>query len=374
MKNFRCQCGNTVYFENHGCLACGRELGFLPEYGLLAALEPAGASLWRPLHPAAEGRQYRKCANYSDRQVCNWMIAAGDADSFCRSCRLNHVIPNLADSENQRRWYRIEKAKRRLLYTLFGLGLSVASKSEHGEEGLGFEFLQDPVPEDGFGDDFGYYQKIMTGHCDGVITINLAEADSGAREDMRRRMGERYRTLLGHFRHESGHFFWGRFFRDEAALARFRAVFGDERADYRESLERYYAGGAPGDWQLRCVSAYATSHPWEDWAETWSHYLHMVDTLETAADLGFALEGLPVRALPPAAAEPSTRAQGYGDTQEGRVFHAALHDWVRLTLAMNALNRSMGLRDAYPFVLSDAVKDKLDFVHQIVGEHTGKAA
>lgn len=373
MKNFRCHCGNTVYFENHRCLACGRALGFLPEYGVLAALEPAGGASWRPLHAAAAHRQYRQCVNYRDQHVCNWMVAADDPDDYCRSCRLNHVIPDLGDAGNRRLWFRIEKAKRRLLYTLFGLGLPVAGKAEEGVDGLGFEFLRDPQPDSEFSDDYGYYRKVMTGHRDGVITINLAEADHGAREEMRRRMGERYRTLLGHFRHESGHYYWGRFFRDEPALARFRAVFGDERADYSGALGRYYADGAPADWQRHFVSAYAACHPWEDWAETWAHYLHLVDTLETAEDLGFALDGFPVRALRPASAAPVTRAQGYGDTPEGQAFHAVLHDWVRLTLAMNALNRSMGLRDAYPFVLSQAVVDKLDFVHQVVGEHAAGA-
>jgi len=184
----------------------------------------------------------------------------------------------------------------------------------------------------------------------GVITINIAEAEHSAREEMREKMNEQYRTLLGHFRHESGHYYWERLVADNGRLDAFRALFGHETDDYQAAIARHYGEGPPADWPNRFVSAYASMHPWEDWAETWAHYLHMVDTLETAADHGFHLAGRPL-ALP---------------FDDGAEFDAMLGDWKLLSSAMNDLNRSMGLPDAYPFGLPDPAVEKLRFVHQVV--------
>jgi len=363
MKTFSCQCGNTLHFENTRCLACGRTLGYVPEQRVLSALEPLGADQWQALHPEATGSPYRMCTNYRDEQVCNWVVPADDPQPLCRSCRHNHIIPNLTEPNNRLLWYRIEVAKRRLLYTLHGLRLPLASRTEDPEHGLAFEFLEGPTPGAEFSDPLTDQTQVITGHRTGLITINLAEADPSAREEMRERMNESYRTLLGHFRHESGHYYWDRLVRDTPWLDEWRALFGDERQDYQTALNLHYGGNAPPDWSQTHISAYATAHPWEDWAECWAHYLHMVDTLETAHDFGFAIGGQVVR---PSVANPRGAVQAAAGYGRETLFHELLADWSGLTAAMNALNRSMGLPDAYPFVLSDKVIDKLRFVHEVI--------
>jgi hypothetical protein len=200
---------------------------------------------------------------------------------------------------------------------------------------------------------------VMTGHDDGVITLNIAEADFAFRENMREKMGEAYRTLLGHLRHEIGHYYWDRLIKDGPRLGNFRALFGDESQSYEEAIKRHYEQGAPVDWQTNFVSAYASMHPWEDWAETWAHYLHIIDTLETAKS-----HGLTVRM--PAADKKGERI--VTDALAFRDFEALTAGWNALTLAMNSLNRSMGMKDAYPFVLSPQVLGKLRYVHELVQE------
>jgi hypothetical protein len=357
MRNFRCACGNTVYFENSQCLACGRALGFLPERLTISALEPLADDQFRAM---ADGGHYRQCRNYREQKVCNWMIAADDPNGYCLACRLNHRIPNLSDPRSRVLWARIEQAKRRLLYTLFMLRLPVVGRDVDAAHGLAFEFLADAPPETEFSDDTGN-RRVLTGHLAGLITINIAEADPSARESMREKMGEQYRTLLGHFRHETAHFYWDRLVRDSDWIEPFRALFDDERADYAAALRRHYDDGPRTGWQDSCVSAYASAHPWEDWAETWSHYLHMVDTLETAQDYGFAAGRVPRRFERAGggqlAAAPDTAASSFDEL---------LAQWVPLTLALNALNRSMGLPDAYPFALSARAVEKLWFVHRVI--------
>ena len=204
----------------------------------------------------------------------------------------------------------------------------------------------------------------MTGHRGGLITINIAEADPGAREEMRERMNEAYRTLLGHFRHEIGHYYWMRLVDNSDWLAAAREVFGDEREDYTSAIERYYQDGPPPDWSRHFISAYASSHPWEDWAETWAHYLHIVDTLETAHDFGFSMRGKPVTS--PHEVLDRDVQYAYGMNVRRATFANLLEDWVQLTVALNSLNRSMGLRDPYPFALSPGAAQKLGFIHQLV--------
>lgn len=353
MKNFRCRCGNTLFFENTRCLACGATLGYLPELGELAALEDEGAGLWRPLNPALRGHgPYRPCSNYTGAQVCNWMVEAAEERALCRSCRLSQVIPNLDSPVNHERWYRIEAAKRRLLYTLYALRLPVVGRDVDPHTGLSFKFLEDY--SGGEFSDAVNEQPVLTGHADGVITLNLAEADPSSREAMREQMNERYRTLIGHFRHEIGHYYWQRLVADTPWLAPTRALFGDEREDYQAALQRHYEQGPPADWAQRYISAYASAHPWEDWAETWAHYLHIVDGLDTAHHCGFTLHGEPVPAPPTPDAPGPDR------------FDTLVAHWEHLAVALNALNRSMGLEDAYPFALSGPVKTKLRFVHDLI--------
>jgi hypothetical protein len=367
MRTFRCHCGNTLHFENSRCLRCGRTLGYVPEIHALGPFEPAGEGLWQGLHPEAGGL-YRMCANYANEDVCNWVVAQDDPQPLCRACRLNHVIPNLSEPRNRVLWYRIEGAKRRLLYTLYALDLPVVGHDEDPDSGLRFEFLADPRRTAEFADDMGQRKHVVTGHRSGLITINIAEADPKAREEMREKMREAYRTLLGHFRHEIGHYYWDRLVGSSGWLGNFRALFGDEREEYDAALARYYQGGPPGDWREQYVSAYCAAHPWEDWAETWAHYLHMVDTLETAHDFAFAIEGRPLLAPAAAPVPAETGQRAAGEPVPGASFEELIADWGRLGVALNALNRSMGLGDAYPFVLSPRAVEKLRFVHRVIAQ------
>ncbi|HWI82876.1 putative zinc-binding peptidase [Ramlibacter sp.] len=353
MKTFRCgHCGQPLFFENVQCLRCGSAVAFLPDRLALAAIEPApGAAegLWRQRgRGQAGGRAYRLCRNHGEHQACNFAVSADDPNPLCVSCRQTRLLPDLSLPDNHQRWYRIEMAKRRLFYTLAKLGLVAVEPPGGRRDGPIFEFLAD-LPG----------HQVLTGHCDGVITLNIAEADDTERVRRRVALHEPYRTLLGHLRHESGHYYWDRLIRDGDRLDAFRAMFGDDRLDYGEALDRYYAaGGAAPGWQQQYVTAYATAHPWEDWAETWAHYLHMVDLLETAASYSTRLTVPGDGAEAEAVANPFGR--GAGD------FGQLVEQWIPLTLLVNSLNRSLGHDDAYPFALSPGALDKLRFVHDVI--------
>jgi hypothetical protein len=351
MKLFSCpNCGHRLYFENAKCLACGTDVLY----------DPATADML----PANTPGIYI-CANAAECS-CNWATAEGQP--FCRACRLNKTIPDLSIAGNRQRWTRVEAAKKRAIYSLLAYDLSVGPKQSPDDEvGIGFDFL---APATGAGPGG---EHILTGHDRGLITLNVAEADSAEREKMRVQMGEQYRTLLGHFRHELGHYYWDRLIRDDPArLAEFRSVFGDESVDYEEALRQHYANGAPPDWQDNHISAYATSHPWEDWAESWAHYIHITDTLEMVHALNLGLGRLDT--------DPNELAKA--DT--GGLRHAAPNDrpptwlepfdvilerWMVLSEASNSINRCMGLPDLYPFVISGVTAGKLGFVHRLLEAH-----
>lgn len=350
MKAFHCDhCDHLVFFENSTCVQCGHLLAFLPDLMDMGSLEREDEDWISPL-PAAAGRRYRLCRNYEDAQVCNWAVDAGDPNPLCLSCRLTRVIPDLDVPGHKEAWYRIEVAKRRLIYTLLNLGLPVVPKTED-ERGVAFELLADP-PEG---------PPVLTGHADGVITINVAEADDAERERRRHALGEPYRTLLGHVRHEIGHYYWDRLVRSSDRLDRFRELFGDEREDYAAALQRHYADGAVADWQDRFISAYASAHPWEDWAESWAHYHHMTDSLETAAACGLSLR-------PRRPGEPSLAKVPVSAGTSSGSFDRLLDSWYPLTYVLNNLNRAVGLPDGYPFVLSPPAVEKLRFVHETIAE------
>ncbi|TVP86150.1 MAG: hypothetical protein EA347_09325 [Thioalkalivibrio sp.] len=352
MRLFTCQsCGQHVYFENVRCTRCGHTLGFLPDRMEVSALEDAGQGSWRALAAPGEA-DYRACANSAQHEVCNWMVPAEDPEPLCRSCRLNHTIPDLNVAGNRILWQRLETQKRRLVYSLLRLELPVHPKHQD-PAGLAFDFLADPDPS------FNEKGRVLTGHADGLITLNVAEADPATRERMREDMAEPYRTILGHFRHESGHYYWDRLVRDSQWLDEFRSLFGDETLDYGQALQRHHAEGPPPDWQQHFVSAYASSHPWEDWAETWAHYLHIVDTLETARSFGVGVR--PEEGDPQSMARDA-RFDPYGQAD----FAPILKHWLPLAFALNSLNRSMGHEDAYPFVLAPPAVEKLQLVHRIV--------
>jgi hypothetical protein len=356
MKVFHCDhCGHLLFFENTQCVRCGHAVAYLPDLACVGSLDQHDDGSWRSPRATAGSRGHRLCANYVDHQVCNWAIAGGDDHALCVACRLTRAIPDLAVDAHRTSWYRLEVAKRRLVFTLLALGLPVATQEDDPARGLAFEFLAD-----------GQNQRVMTGHAGGVITVNLAEADDAEREKRRQSLNEPYRTLLGHLRHESGHYYWERLVNDTAWLPRFRELFGDERLDYGAALRAYYAAGPVGDWPERFISGYASAHPLEDWAETWAHYLHMIDTLETAAACGFSLQ-------PRRSDEPSLSPQP-AFTVSGRLpFDRLLDRWFPLTYALNNLTRGLGQADAYPFVLAPVAIAKLRFVHDLVGGHSAYA-
>jgi hypothetical protein len=370
MRIFSCQkCQQVLFFENVQCTKCGQMLAYLPDRATMAALEReaapaqsepsadvAAAPVFVTIEASRRPGRYRLCGNYLEHGVCNWAIPADDHHQLCHACRLNAVIPNLSDASAKAAWQRMEIAKRRLLYTLMELELPIEPKTEENR-GLAFSFKQDEQ---------GGQVRVFTGHADGLITINIAEADDPSRERMRQQMGEAYRTLLGHFRHEVGHYYWDRLIRDTDWHERYRALFGDESADYSEAQQRHYADGPPADWALSFISPYATMHPWEDWAETFAHYLHMIDTLETAGSYGMVLRPKPVGGAK--LDETSTRKLHFDD------FDEVIAVWFPLTVALNSLNRGMGLPDLYPFVLCERAIEKLRFVHELIENGSWRSA
>jgi hypothetical protein len=339
MKLFECQnCGQPLYFENTSCVSCGMRLGFLPDRQVITALQEVKGA-WKPLAAPAEPQRFCSNAKY---YVCNWLVPAEEAQNFCAACRHNRTIPDLNDAENLDHWRKIEFAKHRLFYTLLRLKLPHTTRSEDAN-GLAFDFLSPgEVP-------------VLTGHARGVITLNVAEADDPERERQRKSMREPYRTLLGHFRHEIAHYYWDHLFSKPPVVDKFRQLFGDERQDYKEALERYYADGPPPDWAAHFVTAYASAHPWEDFAETWAHYFHMVDTLETAAAFGVRVR--------PRIAKGSEFSTVVDFDPHAADMDRIIEAWLPLTFAVNSINRSMGQPDLYPFVLAPAVINKLEFVH-----------
>lgn len=352
MNVFHCEhCDQLVFFENTACVSCGHTLAFLPDIEDMGTLEPADGDTFRALGVADDGRLYKLCPNYRDQNVCNWAGPADDPNPYCLSCRLTRVIPDASRLDLREGWAKLETAKRRLLYSLLSLDLPLTTKIEDPERGLAFEFLSDA--------EVAGAPPVLTGHANGVITINVAEADDAERERRRNSLKEDYRTLLGHFRHEVGHYYWDRLIREGDRLDAFRALFGDEQEDYGAALARHHQEGPPANWRDSFVSAYATAHPWEDWAETWAHYLHMTDTLETAVACGLSLR--PKRRDEPAL-KPDVTVVG----KRSASFDQLIERWFPLTYVLNNLNRGMGLQDGYPFVLSPPAQEKLRFVHEVV--------
>src|SRR5579863_9134550 len=348
MKLFKCQhCEQLLYFENTACEKCSHRLGFIPEIMNLSALEPEG-NAWRAL--AVNKKLYRFCAN-AEFDVCNWMIEADAADIYCAACRHNRTIPDTAVQGNLLAWRKIELAKHRLFYTLMKLNLPLDERNENGGERLVFDFLASSPQVGG--------PRVMTGHDNGLITLAVEEADDAEREKRRTIMHEPYRTLLGHFRHEVGHYFWDLLVRDGGLVEDCRKIFGDETVDYGAALQAYYANGAPPNWQDNFISSYATSHPWEDWAETWAHYLHIVDTLEMAAAFG-------IKVRPDVSDDPDLEIEIDFDPHRVRHLSTLIEAWLPLSYAVNSLNRSMGQPDLYPFVLARRAIEKLSYIHDLI--------
>lgn len=346
MKAFACShCANKVYFENAACVMCGYALGFDARTLQFAAIEAdnAGGDLYRRVD-GGDATRVRYCANES-YGACNWLTDEKDRSALCPACDLNRTIPNLSESGSLAAWGDLERAKKRLIYSLLRFGLPFEAAASNAWL-LTFDFVRDA----------------RMGHLDGVITIDIMEADAVERERQRQVFQEPYRSLLGHLRHESGHFYWMVLVEAADKLDEFRALFGDERADYAAALSQHHAAGPPGDWQARHVSSYASCHPWEDWAETWAHYLHMVDALDTAEAEGMQPRG-------PGFSLASLWPFGSSDCYRKGNFRSLMARWVPLTIALNSLSRSMGHNDFYPFVISVPAQAKLAFVHKLVRGH-----
>lgn len=335
MRAFSCpSCGQLVFFHNSECLRCRSPLAFDPD-------------AMRIVVPDA---QDQRCANAS-LATCNWLLRDHDAHHLCRSCRLTRTRPDDDDPDALAAFAEAEQQKRRVVFQLLDLGLPVQPFDADSGDGVAFDLLSSRV------------EQVMTGHDGGIITLDLAESDDVHREQVRQQMGEAYRTVLGHLRHEVGHYYWNVMVAPAPRnLARFRVLFGDERADYAESLERHYSSGPPPDWDQRHVSQYATMHPWEDWAETFAHYLHLRDSLQTAASFGLQVVGPDIDTPDPADELTAAPSEPADDDPIAEL----VADWLALSYALNAMSRSLGNDDLYPFVLAPAVVAKLSFVHRLV--------
>lgn len=341
MQVFKCGCKATLYFDNTRCLQCGREAGWCPKCKSIVAVNVGDTGKYLCERC---GSALLKCTNNREHNVCNrfTLLINGKAPAFCDCCRFNRTIPDLSVPGNAQRWARLEAAKRRLIFDLDTLGLQYGTAAEGFVPGLVFEFKTDRIVENGQWQRIKDCEPITTGHQNGVIIINICEADDVERERLRVNLQEPQRTLIGHFRHEIAHYFWDLLVknRDEAGS---RKIFGDHALDYAAAQRAYYQTGAPKDWQEHFVSAYAAMHPWEDFAETFGLYLDIIGTLDTA------------------------RAQGFSDlpapTED---MQAMLAHYARLAIAMNEVNRHMGLPDLVPEIFCPEVVKKLQYVQQLI--------
>ncbi|MDI7775168.1 putative zinc-binding metallopeptidase [Asticcacaulis sp. EMRT-3] len=351
MRLFRCDhCGNPIHFDNRVCLNCGFRLGFVPEaLGLYAVTaDPRVAERWRRVDEPQF--VYRFCANAA-WDICNWLVPEDEPENFCQACRHNGLVPDPNTELGLKRWRRIAEAQRHLFYSFLRWNLPHPTRREDPQGGLLFDLKNDEITPD------GACKPAVIGHDEGHIVIRNAEADDLTREQQRELMNEPYRTLLGHFRHETGHFIWNKLVRDQNKLDSFRAIFGDERDDYAEALERHYHEGPPPGWGDHYISFYATTHPWEDFAECFAHVLHIVDSLETAHIYGIALAPM---------AHTELAAQAGFDPYTVLDFDRIAEVWIPLSLALNSIHHSMGERDLYPFILTPAIQAKLKYVHSLI--------
>ncbi|MFD1745581.1 putative zinc-binding metallopeptidase [Rhizobium helianthi] len=353
MRLFECdQCGQSIHFDNRVCVNCGHRLAFIPERLAIHALAEEEGGVWHPV--ARPEHRVRLCANEAG-DICNWTVPAEGTEIYCLACRHNRLVPDASTEDGLQQWRLISQAQRHLFYSFLKWELPLATRDEDPEGGLVFDFLVDEVQPN------GSVVAPMTGHEAGLIAIRAAEANDATREQVRVAMNEPYRTVLGHFRHETGHYIWDKLIRDQNRLSPFRLAFGDERQDYAEALRQNYEQGPPPNWQDNFISAYASSHPWEDFAECFAHYLHIVDTLETARAFGMTIE--------PRGHEDLASQVAF-DPYRARDAAQLVDAWVPFSVALNSIHRSMGVPDLYPFLLTPTVVAKLEFIHGLVhGEH-----
>jgi hypothetical protein len=348
MRVFTCDsCGQLVFFENSRCLRCHAPLGYVHQRRDVIALTEVAPQRLVDLNTPV--RSWQRCAT-AQVTGCNWLVPAG-SNALCESCVLTRTRPADDDRDGMAELIKGEMAKRRLVFQLAELGLPVTPRDPQTQQGLGFDLLSSSET------------KVITGHDDGLITLDLSEADDEHRERLRLQLNEPYRTLLGHFRHEIGHYYWPILVDQPDSLDACRALFGDDRQDYALAVKAHY-GAAPDDdrsWTQTHISRYATMHPYEDWAETFAHYLHILDTLQTSESFG-----LGTRAI--SGASRLTHRPGAHPTRPdgSDSFGDVIDHWLELSYALNQINRSMGRDDLYPFLLPPTVVRKLAFVDHIV--------
>ena len=326
MRNLVCpKCGESVFFEQCQCTSCAQLLVFEP-------LE-------------LRVRELAEVASCANRSLigCNW--STDEAAKFCSSCALSRTIPSLSSQKNVLLWKRVEQAKRRLLYDLYRLKLPLAVANGPW---LAFDILCESSAE----------LPVLTGHLAGLVTLNLGEADDVEREARRVAFREPYRTLLGHFRHEVGHFYWQLLVAETALLGPFKLIFGDHSRNYQIALEEYHGRVDRSFDRDVFISEYASCHPWEDWAETFAHFLHIVSALDSLAGLPLSLDSRSLQTLQ----DPYLESD----------FEALLASWKSLSYSINELNPSLGLGDAYPFHVSRAMTGKLHFVHMAIQNSRGR--
>lgn len=339
MRAFDCpECGGPAPFEAQSCPTCQVPLAFhLPSMRLV---DIPGDSV------TIDGTRLLRCSNWA--WECNWLVADDSGSGQCFAGSFIRNRPEADDTLALEKLAQTAKSLRRLLFQLIDLGLPAEPYYRH-DGGLAFDLLSSRTSG----------TPVVIGHAGGVITIDLAESLDAHRESLRVRLGEPYRTMLGHFRHEVGHYYQSILVENGPMIDECRTLFGDERASYTDSMNRHYRFGAPQGWEKSYISEYATMHPWEDFAECFAHYLHITDTLATASESGLAVHADRVRWKLAADVVPRTDYSGTG-------IDVLLGDWHVLSELFNRINQSMGKADLYPFTISEPVVRKLDFVHRVV--------
>lgn len=318
MQSFTCPAsGNRVFFDNLSC-GCGAQLYYDPEARTM-------------LNEAVP------CIN-RDSIGCNWMAEPGQR--WCRSCLMTDVVPDLSVGDNRQLLARAERAKRWVLANLSNWGWF--TQADPGPRPR-FRMMSERIGDS--------EEPVMMGHANGIITINVTEADELIRLQRQHQLREQYRSMVGHLRHEIAHFLFTRLSAQPDFLPAFREIFGDERADYGAALQAHYANPQlpKGDY----ITDYATAHPHEDWAETTAHLLHMVDFTDSFVNAGLSMSGLP---------------PDYAPYQDGNAEHL-LTITTDVAIAINDINRALDNSDLYPFVLTPRIREKLTFVHDWITDH-----
>src|SRR3984885_2949148 len=339
MRAFRCaNCGHAVPFEAQECPTCAVAVGYhLPSRRMVCV---------RSQTLTMDGRRWVRCAHWE--RGCNWLAAADSAAGCCFADSFVRQGPAPDDTEAMAELGSTLKELRRLIFELIDLGLPVRPYYADSQ-GLAFDLLSSKT----------LGRPVTIGHSNGVITIDLAESLELYRECLRIKLHEPYRTMLGHFRHEVGHYYEMLLVQNTALIDDARTIFGDDRQDYPAALQQHYQGQAPTDWQPDFISEYATAHPWEDFAETWAHYLHITGTFATIADSGLVVEADRVNWDLPANIDAR---ESYADATVEDI----VTDWCVLSGELNRVNNSMGRDDLYPFTIFPHVVAKLGFIHQVV--------